>query len=79
MVEECPRCKEPWAQGLCRKCAERDRSLMPLLAVSALQWWIGVALVEQRRLQLAEARAVLKAKRRNARKAQRLAELREKL
>lgn len=76
MVEECVQCREPWARGLCRRCAERDRSLMPLLAVSVLRWWMGLALVEQRRLQAAEASAVAKAKRRNERKRARMAELR---
>lgn len=70
-VEECRQCAREWNHGLCPRCAERDRSIMPLLAESVLKWWMGVALVEQRRLQLAEARAVLKAKRRNARREER--------
>lgn len=78
MVEECVRCTAPGALGLCGRCAERDRSLMPLLAISVLRWWMGLSLVEQRRLQLEESREVLRIKRRNARKADRLAELRRR-
>lgn len=73
IVDNCAQCVEN--DGLCRRCAERDRSLMPLLAESVLKWWMGLSLVEQKRLQLAESREVLRIKRRKARKAARRQEL----
>lgn len=77
----CDRCAEPMNKGLCHRCGERDRSLLPQAAIPPWIKLMGMARVEQRRLQLVKVRpsaAAVRAMRRRER-AERRAELRREL